>query len=113
MRGKLDGFAFRAPVPVGSVVDLTVRVSRKTTVDEINSLFAAAAQGPLVDILSYTEDPIVSSDIVGDPASCIFDPAFTKVIGDGRQVKVIGWYDNESGFCNRLVDATLMIGPAK
>jgi glyceraldehyde 3-phosphate dehydrogenase len=109
LKGKLDGYAFRVPVPTGSATDLTVNVSRETTVDEVNELFkAAAADGPLAPYLSYSEAPIVSSDIVTDPASCIFDSPLTKVIGD--QVKVVGWYDNEWGYSNRLVDLVNHVG---
>jgi len=102
--GKLDGYALRVPVPTGSITDLTITASRPVTVDEVNAAYKAAAEGPLKGILSYTEDPIVSSDIVGDPHSSIFDAGLTKVIGD--QVKVASWYDNEWGYSNRLVDLT-------
>ena len=102
--GKLDGYALRVPVPTGSITDLTITVSHPVTVAEVNAAYKAAAEGPLKDILSYTEDPIVSSDIVGDPHSSIFDAGLTKVIGD--QVKVASWYDNEWGYSNRLVDLT-------
>ncbi|MGH3392677.1 MAG: type I glyceraldehyde-3-phosphate dehydrogenase, partial [Actinomadura sp.] len=95
LKGKLDGYALRVPVPTGSATDLTATVGRETTVDEVNAAVKAAADGPLKGILSYTEDPIVSSDIVTDPASCIFDAGLTKVIGS--EVKVVGWYDNEWG----------------
>lgn len=108
LNGKLDGFALRVPVPTGSATDLTATVSRETTVDEVNAAMKAAADGPLAGILSYTDDPIVSADIVTDPASCIFDSGLTKVIGD--QVKVVGWYDNEWGFSNRLVDLVKLVG---
>jgi glyceraldehyde 3-phosphate dehydrogenase len=104
LQGKLDGFAVRAPVPTGSVVDLTVECARETSVDEINgALKAAAESGPLVGILQYTEDPIVSSDIISSPFSSIVDSLLTAVI-DGTMVKVIAWYDNEWGYSNRLVD---------
>ena len=102
--GKLDGYALRVPVPTGSITDLTLTASRPVTVEEVNAAYKAAADGPLKGILSYTEDPIVSSDIVGDPHSSIFDAGLTKVIGD--QVKVASWYDNEWGYSNRLVDLT-------
>lgn len=102
--GKLDGYALRVPVPTGSITDLTVTASRPVTVDEVNAAYKSAAEGALRGILSYTEDPIVSSDIVGDPHSSIFDAGLTKVIGD--QVKVASWYDNEWGYSNRLVDIT-------
>jgi glyceraldehyde 3-phosphate dehydrogenase len=108
LKGKLDGYALRVPVPTGSATDLTVTVSRETTVDEVNAAMKAAADGPLAGILSYTDDPIVSADIVTDPASCIFDSGLTRVIGD--QVKVVGWYDNEWGFSNRLVDLVQLVG---
>ncbi|MGW6710113.1 type I glyceraldehyde-3-phosphate dehydrogenase [Streptomyces sp. NPDC054956] len=110
LQGKLDGYALRVPIPTGSATDLTVRVSRETTVEEVNEIFAKAAEGALSGILTYTDEPIVSSDIVTDPASCIFDSGLTKVIGDGRQVKIVGWYDNEWGFSNRVVDTALLIG---
>jgi glyceraldehyde 3-phosphate dehydrogenase len=106
--GKLTGYALRVPVPTGSVTDLTATVSRETTVDEVNAAMKAAADGPLAGILSYTEDPIVSADIVTDPSSCILDSGLTRVIGS--QVKVIGWYDNEWGFSNRLVDLVKLVG---
>jgi glyceraldehyde 3-phosphate dehydrogenase len=106
LRGKLDGYSIRVPVPVGSLTDLTAELGRETTPDEINAAFRAAADGPLRGILEYTEDPIVSSDIVGSPASCIFDAGLTKVVG-GTQAKIYGWYDNETGFANRLLDTTL------
>jgi glyceraldehyde 3-phosphate dehydrogenase (phosphorylating) len=108
LKGKLDGYALRVPVPTGSATDLTVTLSRETTVEEVNNALRAAAEGPLRGILTYTEDPIVSSDIVTDPASCIFDAGLTKVIGD--QVKVVGWYDNEWGYSNRLVDLVKLVG---
>jgi glyceraldehyde 3-phosphate dehydrogenase len=108
LKGKLDGFALRVPVPTGSATDLTVTLGRETTVDEVNAAYKAAADGPLKGILVYTEDPIVSSDIVTDPASCIFDSGLTKAIGD--QVKVVGWYDNEWGYSNRLIDVALLVG---
>jgi len=102
--GKLDGYALRVPVITGSITDLTVTASRPVTVAEVNAAYKAAAEGPLKGILKYTEDEIVSSDIVGDPHSSIFDAGLTKVIGD--QVKVASWYDNEWGYSNRLVDLT-------
>jgi glyceraldehyde 3-phosphate dehydrogenase len=108
LNGKLDGYALRVPVPTGSATDLTVTVGRETTVDEVKAAYKAAADGPLKGILTYTEDPIVSTDIVTDPASCIFDAELTKVIGN--QVKVVGWYDNEWGYSNRLVDLILLVG---
>ncbi|MDT4912007.1 MAG: hypothetical protein QOC66_1135 [Pseudonocardiales bacterium] len=108
LKGKLDGFALRVPVPTGSATDLTVTVSREVTADEVKAAYRAAAEGELKGILTYTEDPIVSSDIVTDPASCIFDAGLTKVIGD--QVKVVGWYDNEWGYSNRLADLAVLVG---
>jgi glyceraldehyde 3-phosphate dehydrogenase len=110
LKGKLDGFALRVPVPTGSATDLTVTVARDTTVEEVNAAYRAAAESPLKGILVYTDDPIVSTDIVTDPASCIFDSGLTKVIGN--QVKVVGWYDNEWGYANRLIDLTLLVGSA-
>lgn len=100
--GKLDGYALRVPVPTGSITDLTVELTKQATVEEINAAYKAAAEGGLKGILKYTEDPIVSSDIVTDPHSSIFDAGLTKVIGN--QVKVASWYDNEWGYSNRLVD---------
>ncbi|WP_431928415.1 type I glyceraldehyde-3-phosphate dehydrogenase [Micromonospora wenchangensis] len=108
LKGKLDGYALRVPIPTGSATDLTVEVGRETSVDEVNAAIKAAADGPLKGILVYNEDPIVSSDIVTDPASCIFDAPLTKVIGN--QVKVVGWYDNEWGYSNRLVDLVKLVG---
>ena len=107
LKGKFDGFALRVPVPTGSVTDLTFNASRETSVAEINAAVKAAAEGPLKGILAYTEDPIVSADIVGDPASSIFDAKSTKVIG--KLVKVLAWYDNEWGYSNRLVDMTVIM----
>jgi glyceraldehyde 3-phosphate dehydrogenase len=108
LKGRLDGYALRVPVPTGSATDLTFTAGRETTVAEVNAAVKAAAEGPLKGYLRYTEDPIVSSDIVTDPASCIFDSGLTKVIGD--QVKVVGWYDNEWGYSNRLVDLVDLVG---
>jgi glyceraldehyde 3-phosphate dehydrogenase len=108
LKGKLDGYALRVPVPTGSATDLTFTAGRETTVEEVNAAIKAAAEGPLKGYLVYTEDPIVSSDIVTDPASCIFDAGLTKVIGN--QVKVVGWYDNEWGYSNRLVDLVALVG---
>ena len=109
LKGKLDGFSLRVPTPTGSVTDLTFVASRPTTVEEINAAIKAAAEGPLKGILAYTEDPIVSSDIVTDPHSSIFDAGCTKVIG-GTTVKVLSWYDNEWGYSNRLVDLVKLVG---
>ena len=108
LKGKLDGYALRVPIPTGSATDLTVEVRKTATAAEINEAYQAAAAGPLAGILSYTEDPIVSSDIVTDPHSCIFDSGLTKVLGN--QVKVVGWYDNEWGYSNRLVDLVKLVG---
>ncbi len=107
LKGKLDGFALRVPIPTGSATDLTFEAGRETTVDEVNAAVKAAADGALKGILKYTEDPIVSSDIVTDPHSCIFDAGLTKVIGN--QVKVVGWYDNEWGYSNRLADLVKLV----
>jgi glyceraldehyde 3-phosphate dehydrogenase len=108
LQGKLDGYALRVPLPTGSATDLTVTLSRETSVEEVNGAMRSAAQGALAGFLTYTSDPIVSSDIVTDPASCVFDSGLTKVIGD--QVKVVGWYDNEWGYSNRIVDLVAYIG---
>jgi glyceraldehyde 3-phosphate dehydrogenase len=108
LQGRLDAFALRVPVPTGSVTDLTVTTSRRTTVEEINEAYAKAAAGAYKGLLSYTEAPIVSSDIVTDPASCIYDAGLTRVVGP--QVKVVGWYDNEWGYSNRLIDLALKVG---
>ncbi len=109
LKGKLDGYAMRVPTPTGSATDLTFEASRETTVEEINAIVKAAAEsGPMKGKLIYTEDEIVSKDIETDPASCIFDAKLTKVIGN--QVKVLGWYDNEWGYSNRLVDLTVLVG---
>ncbi|MBA2509138.1 MAG: type I glyceraldehyde-3-phosphate dehydrogenase [Nocardioidaceae bacterium] len=102
LKGKLDGYAVRVPIPTGSATDLTVNLSREASADEVNAVVKAAAEGTMKGFLRYTEDPIVSSDIVTDPASCIFDAGLTKATGN--QVKVVGWYDNEWGYSNRLVD---------
>jgi len=103
LAGKLNGIAVRAPVPTGSVVDLTFETSRETSADEINAAMREAAEGPLAGILAYTEDPIVSTDIVQDPHSSIFDSEQTQVL-DGRFAKVFAWYDNEWGYSNRCVE---------
>ena len=104
MAGKLNGYAVRVPVPTGSLVDLTVEVERHTSVDEVNGLVAGLAdRGPLEGILAYSEEPLVSSDVVKSAYSAIFDGGLTTVI-DGTQVKVVAWYDNEWGYSNRLVD---------
>jgi glyceraldehyde 3-phosphate dehydrogenase len=103
LQGKLNGFAMRAPVATGSVVDLVCDVSRETTVEEVNAAVREAAEGPLKGILAYTEDPIVSSDIVKDPHSSIFD-AKSTMVAEGTMVKAVSWYDNEWGYSNRLIE---------
>jgi glyceraldehyde 3-phosphate dehydrogenase len=108
LKGKLDGYAIRVPVPTGSATDLTFEAARQTSVQEVNEIVKAAAEGGLRGYLRYSTDPIVSSDIVTDPASCIFDAPLTKVIGN--QVKVVGWYDNEWGYSNRLADLVTHVG---
>jgi len=109
MKGKLDGTSLRVPVPTGSIVDFTANLKKAATVAEINAAFKkAAASGPLKGVLRYTEDPIVSSDIVGDPHSSIFDAGLTMSLG--KMVKVLSWYDNEWGYSNRLVQMTLFAG---
>ncbi|MEV6739783.1 type I glyceraldehyde-3-phosphate dehydrogenase [Streptomyces sp. NPDC051104] len=109
LKGKLDGIAMRVPVPTGSVTDLVVELSREVTKEEVNAAFQKAAEGELKGLLEYTEDAIVSSDIVNEPASCTFDSSLTMV-QEGKNVKVIGWYDNEWGYSNRLVDLTVFVG---
>jgi glyceraldehyde 3-phosphate dehydrogenase len=108
LKGRLDGYAVRVPIPTGSATDLTVELSREASAEEVNAAVQAAADGPMKGFLRYSTDPIVSSDIVTDPASCIFDAPLTKVIGN--QVKVVGWYDNEWGYSNRLVDLIALVG---
>jgi glyceraldehyde 3-phosphate dehydrogenase len=108
LKGKLDGFAMRVPVPTGSVTDLTAELSASPSVDEINAAYKAAAEGNLKGILKYYDAPIVSTDIVTDPASSIFDSGLTKVIDS--QAKVVSWYDNEWGYSNRLVDLVALVG---
>ncbi|MFE1311301.1 type I glyceraldehyde-3-phosphate dehydrogenase [Streptomyces sp. NPDC058755] len=108
LAGRLDAFALRVPVPTGSVTDLTVTPSRRTSVAEVKEAYAAAAAGAYKGLLSYTEAPLVSTDIVGDPASCVFDAELTRVTD--QQVKVVGWYDNEWGYSNRLIDLALLVG---
>jgi glyceraldehyde 3-phosphate dehydrogenase len=103
LNGRLHGFAVRAPVPTGSLVDLTFVASRETSVEEVNAAFSAAAEGPLQGIVQYTEDEIVSSDIVGNPHSSIVDGKLTALM-QGTMVKVVSWYDNEWGYSNRCVD---------
>jgi glyceraldehyde 3-phosphate dehydrogenase len=112
LEGKLNGLAIRAPVATGSVVDLVCDVARETSVEEVNAAMKEAADGPLAGILDYTEDPIVSTDVVKDPHSSIFDAEQTMVT-DGRLVKVFAWYDNEWGYSNRCVEvAAKVLEPA-
>ncbi|GAA1097673.1 MAG: type I glyceraldehyde-3-phosphate dehydrogenase [Nocardiopsis sp. BM-2018] len=108
LAGKLDGMAMRVPVPDGSATDLVVTLDREVSKDEVNAAFKAAAEGELKDVLVYTEDPIVSSDIVGTSPSCTFDAGMTMAFGN--QVKILGWYDNEWGYSNRLVDLAKLVG---
>ena len=108
LNGKLDGYSLRVPVPTGSITDLTVDLAKKVTVDEVNAAYRTAADGPLKGVLRYSDEPIVSSDIVTDPASCIYDSPITKVIDN--QAKVVSWYDNEWGYSNRLVDLVALVG---
>jgi glyceraldehyde 3-phosphate dehydrogenase len=108
LKGKLDGLSMRVPVMDGSVTDLVVQLDREVSVEEVNAAYRAAADGPLKGYLHYTADPIVSSDIVGTPYSCTFDSLLTMAFGD--QVKVIGWYDNEWGYSNRIADLTALVG---
>ena len=108
LKGKLDGISLRVPVEDGSITDLSVVLGREATAEEINDAFKRAADGPFKGIIRYSTDPIVSRDIVGDPASCIFDSPLTKA--NGNLAKVFGWYDNEWGFSNRLVELTVLVG---
>ncbi len=108
LKGKLDGYAVRVPIPTGSATDLTMHLGRAASAEDVNAVVQAAAEGPMKGYLRYSTDPIVSSDIVTDPASCIFDAPLTKAIDD--QVKVVGWYDNEWGYSNRLVDLIALVG---
>jgi glyceraldehyde 3-phosphate dehydrogenase len=111
MQGKLDGQSLRVPVPDGSITDFTGVLSREVTADEVNEAFkAAAGSGPLASVVEYSEAPLVSSDIVGSPASCTYDSKLTQAIGN--LVKVFGWYDNEWGYSNRLVDLVGIVGAA-
>jgi glyceraldehyde 3-phosphate dehydrogenase len=111
MQGKLDGTSLRVPVPTGSLTDFVAVVEGEPSVDEVNDAFAkAASDGRLAAVLDYTEEPIVSSDIVTSPASCTFDAGLTMT--QGSLVKIAGWYDNEWGYSNRLVDLTLLVGAA-
>ncbi|MFK0259428.1 MULTISPECIES: type I glyceraldehyde-3-phosphate dehydrogenase [unclassified Streptomyces] len=105
--GKLNGDSIRVPVPVGSIVELNTTVSRDVTLEDVLAAYKAAAEGPLAGVLEYSDDALVSSDIVGNPASSIFDSALTRV--DGRHVKVVAWYDNEWGFSNRVIDTLTLL----
>ena len=109
LQGKLTGIAMRVPVATGSVVDLTVDVAKKTTVEDVNEAVRQAAEGPLKGILEYATDPLVSTDIIGDPHSSIFAPAFTQVVQDSM-VKVVSWYDNEAGYSARTADLVALFG---
>ena len=110
MKGKLDGTSLRVPIPTGSITDFVGILNRDVTVEEVNAAMKAAADGPLAGILEYSDEPLVSSDIVGSPYSCIFDSDLTMAMGN--MVKVLGWYDNETGYSNRLVDLALKVGAA-
>ena len=111
MQGHLDGISLRVPIPDGSITDFTAKLASEPSVDEINDAFAdAAADGPLCGVLDYSDAPLVSADIVGSPASCVFDSGLTMALGD--LVKVNGWYDNEWGYSNRLVDMAMIVGAA-
>jgi glyceraldehyde 3-phosphate dehydrogenase len=107
LKGRMDGMAFRVPVPDGSVTDLVCILEREVSAEEVNAAFRAAGEGRLSGLLKYTEDPLVSSDVVGDPHSCVFDALLTMAIGN--LVKVVGWYDNEWGYSNRLVELTKLV----
>ncbi len=109
LEGKLDGFAVRVPTPDGSLIDLTCELAKKTTKDEINAAMKAAAEGPMKGVLEYTDEPIVSVDIVGNTHSAIFDSQLTKVMG-GNFIKIIAWYDNENGYSNRMADLVVKMG---
>jgi glyceraldehyde 3-phosphate dehydrogenase len=109
LEGKLDGFAVRVPTPDGSLVDLTCELAKKTTKEEINAAMKAAAEGPMKGVLEYTDEPLVSVDIVGNEHSAIFDSQLTKVLG-GNFIKIIAWYDNENGYSNRMADLVVKMG---
>ncbi|HLM78739.1 MAG TPA: type I glyceraldehyde-3-phosphate dehydrogenase [Rubrobacteraceae bacterium] len=108
LQGKVDGMSLRVPVPDGSITDFVANLAREVSVDDVNAAFKEAAEGELKDILEYSEAPIVSSDVVGNPASCIFDSQLT--MSSGKTVKILGWYDNEWGYSNRTVDLVRFIG---
>lgn len=111
LNGKLSGDSIRVPIPVGSIVELNTTVAKDVSLEEVLAAYKNAAAGPLAGVLEYSEDPLVSSDIAGNPASSIFDSALTRV--DGRHIKVVAWYDNEWGFCNRVIDTLeLLASPA-
>ena len=109
LAGKLDAIALRAPVPDGAVVDFVCNIKKEASVDSVNAAFKKYAEGELKGVLQYSEDPIVSMDIIGNPHSSIFDPEYTKVI-DGKLIKVLSWYDNEWGFSMRMIDVAIMMG---
>ena len=108
LEGRIDGMALRVPVPDGSITDFVARVSRETSIEEVNEAFRTAAEGELADVMEYSDAPLVSSDIVGNPSSCVFDSQLT--MSTGQNVKVLGWYDNEWGYSNRTVDIARYIG---
>jgi glyceraldehyde 3-phosphate dehydrogenase len=108
LEGKIDGMALRVPVPDGSITDFVARCSRETSVEEVNDAFKEAAEGELAGILDYSDAPLVSSDIIGNPASCVFDSKLT--MSTGQNVKILGWYDNEWGYSNRTIDLVRFIG---
>ena len=108
LQGKVDGMAMRVPIPDGSVTDFVARLNTEVSADEVNDAFRQAAQGELSEVMEFSEAPIVSSDIVGNPASCVFDSPLT--MANGNSVKVLGWYDNEWGYSNRTVDLVQYIG---
>ena len=110
MEGRLDGSALRVPVPVGSITDFTAILEKDVTVEEVNEAFKAAADGPMKGIIEYSDEPLVSTDVIGNPASCVFDSDLTMTMGN--LVKVCGWYDNEWGYSNRLVDLVVKVGGA-
>jgi glyceraldehyde 3-phosphate dehydrogenase len=110
LQGKLTGIAMRVPVATGSVVDLTVNVAKETSAEEVNAALKAAAEGPLKGVLAYTTDPLVSTDIIGDPHSSLLASDFTQVLG-GKMVKVVSWYDNEAGYSARTADLVAKFGP--
>ena len=111
MQGRLDGISLRVPIPDGSITDFTAKLAADATVADVNEAFAkAAADGPLAGVLDYSDAPLVSADIIGSPASCVFDSGLTMAMGD--LVKVNGWYDNEWGYSNRLVDMAVIVGGA-